>query len=703
MVSFFQIECPKCHAGNKSGSRFCGNCGERLPGSEIKCNNCGAVVPADKKFCGSCGKPLSESAAPTLTGNRWARRVEDFATKVEVDDVDGFFKKGLIVEAGTKAVFFVNGAVSGILDPGRYDMGGLLQKIKNVFSYKTSTAVLVDTGDVELQFSFSDLLTRDPVRLTAEARLVAQLDNPTLFFENTMKGRQNYPLAELNGFLEGELRNCLEEFMRPRSLLELTSDVAFKQQMEQGISQHLARTFDRKGLSFIGVRIFNFRHPRMNELTGKKEEYWLNAQELEAQLAGGATMGLERKLLDQETAKAVMEVEVFEERAKVFERMRKAVASDRMDKVRSDDDFEKFMTEVDGGKLLRREELAALQREFREKNEDHDQMRAHLIQRLKLEQQAELQKVELLGKLSMQRNITDAARDDEMAQLDHRLASARKEMEMRQAQEWAVVKQQVEARRLQVEAEIDLARKKKQTEIELGEAEDQADVRTAASALDLLKKQKTIKKEEADWDLDRKVHERASFSEIEMREEAQHHQQELAKIQALSSLSAEALIAAAPADRAAMLAELKRTEALKGFSEDQILAMAAEKSGAVAQAFQEKFKNASAADIQRVYDRMLAMKDQGVTDVKEMSRQYAQMMQEMYNKGMETQRDTAVAAARAGQPGMTVITPGMGTAGVVQTGSAAAPGGRLVVCPNCHAETHEGNKFCENCGHKFFE
>ncbi len=43
----------------------------------------------------------------------------------------------------------------------------------------------------------------------------------------------------------------------------------------------------------------------------------------------------------------------------------------------------------------------------------------------------------------------------------------------------------------------------------------------------------------------------------------------------LAGLSAEALIAAAPADRAAMLVELKRTESLKGLSEEQILAMAA--------------------------------------------------------------------------------------------------------------------------------
>jgi len=76
------------------------------------------------------------------------------------------------------------------------------------------------------------------------------------------------------------------------------------------------------------------------------------------------------------------------------------------------------------------------------------------------------------------------------------------------------------------------------------------------------------------------------------------------------------------------------------------------------------------------------------------------MMQEMYNRGMDTQRDTATAAARSAQPATTVITPG---SGVIQAGAPVSTAERMVVCPNCHLKTIEGNKFCDNCGHKFFE
>jgi len=719
MVPFFQVECPKCGTKNKSGARFCGSCGVSLPGSELKCNSCGATVAANKSFCGNCGKPLSESAAPQITGNRWARRTNDFATKVEVDDVEGFFKRGLIVEAGTKAIFFVNGAYSGILEPGRYDMGGLLQRIKNIFNYKTTTAVLVDTGDAELEFSFSGLPTRDPLRLQVECRLVVQMENPTQFFENMMKGRQNYSLSEMKTFLEVELQNCLQEFIGTKSVEELKTDLSFKQQMEQGVAQHLAATFSRKGISFVQVRVFNFRHPRTDAMTKQKEEYWLHSQELQTTLEGeGSTIGLDRKLMDQEIAKQLMQLEVYEERAKVFKRMQQAVSSNDMDQVKNEVDLEKFMQSVDKDRLLRAEDMRALTQDFAEKKEDRQTARKHLLQRLEIEQNADLARAQLAGKIGVQRTMSDAARAEEMAQLDHVLEAKQKDAAASQALEWADIKKQIDIRTAQVAAELKLRQQAAEVEggisaqkraadlkdkVDSKTADIQLDGMEAKSGLDILQQLKEIKAREAEQNLNRGLRERETESEIKMREAAQQHQQDLARIQVLSTLSTEALIAAAPADRASMLAELKRTEGMKGLTEEQILAMAAEKNPEVAKAFQEKFKNASSADVAKAYERMLAMKDQGTADIKEMSREYAKMMQEMYNRGMDTQRDTATAAARSFQPKPDNIIVTSGSGVVHTTGSeGSTPGIRTIGCPQCHVQVEEGHKFCDTCGFKLY-
>ena len=50
------MKCPRCHAQNREGVRFCEDCGARLA---LSCPACGSEVAPDKKFCGSCGAPLA--------------------------------------------------------------------------------------------------------------------------------------------------------------------------------------------------------------------------------------------------------------------------------------------------------------------------------------------------------------------------------------------------------------------------------------------------------------------------------------------------------------------------------------------------------------------------------------------------------------------------------------------------------------------
>ena len=50
------MQCPRCHAQNRDGLKFCEDCGARLA---LACPQCGAEVTAGKKFCGSCGAPIA--------------------------------------------------------------------------------------------------------------------------------------------------------------------------------------------------------------------------------------------------------------------------------------------------------------------------------------------------------------------------------------------------------------------------------------------------------------------------------------------------------------------------------------------------------------------------------------------------------------------------------------------------------------------
>lgn len=56
--------CPRCHAMNAAGSRFCASCGNDLSAQSAAsatahCTNCGAVLSPGARFCASCGHARS--------------------------------------------------------------------------------------------------------------------------------------------------------------------------------------------------------------------------------------------------------------------------------------------------------------------------------------------------------------------------------------------------------------------------------------------------------------------------------------------------------------------------------------------------------------------------------------------------------------------------------------------------------------------
>jgi class 3 adenylate cyclase/tetratricopeptide (TPR) repeat protein len=53
------MTCPRCHAENRDGLRFCEDCGSRLT---LACSQCGGELAPGKRFCGSCGAPAAGQA-----------------------------------------------------------------------------------------------------------------------------------------------------------------------------------------------------------------------------------------------------------------------------------------------------------------------------------------------------------------------------------------------------------------------------------------------------------------------------------------------------------------------------------------------------------------------------------------------------------------------------------------------------------------
>lgn len=58
MGSLNMVKCPKCATEMSPQMKFCGNCGAKMKQAEVTCSNCNTKNKADSKFCGNCGNKL---------------------------------------------------------------------------------------------------------------------------------------------------------------------------------------------------------------------------------------------------------------------------------------------------------------------------------------------------------------------------------------------------------------------------------------------------------------------------------------------------------------------------------------------------------------------------------------------------------------------------------------------------------------------
>jgi len=230
----------------------------------------------------------------------------------------------------------------------------------------------------------------------------------------------------------------------------------------------------------------------------------------------------------------------------------------------------------------------------------------------------------------------------------------------------------------QQKQEAELAHRGREFETELDE-----DRRSAEMALDLQKQ----------WD-DRKLARRRGEDEADLDKQRGQQELERERLLMLSEASTEALIASSDAEQAKLLAQLKTTESLKDFSSDQILALAAQKSPQVAQAFAEKFRAAegaqSAEQVKELYERMLTVQKSAGDEMAAAQRDNNKMLKELMETALQAQRDTTVAANQGRSPA--VVYPPVG-------GAPATAG--LTDCPQCRAKSPVGSAFCGNCGFRF--
>jgi hypothetical protein len=758
-MALFGTKCSNCGQSLPAGARFCGNCGTVVGGGATRCGVCGAENRSDSKFCKNCGKPLVQSAAAEVISHRWTRGNNEFAVRVEADDLPGLLKRGIKVEPGTNAMLIYQGANQGTFPPGEYSLSSLGQRIKDWFTGdipQQATILLVEVVPTDLEFHLGGRYTKDELPIGISIRLQAEVSEPAKFLVNLLKGGERFTQDDLRQYLYPEVTQVVDAWLRQHTLQELTEDLNLRPRLELALETRLKTTFSQSGLRFLQVRAAELNLEPYDHLKGVRGKFRLTIAETKANAAG------EQELYDVETgiqiSKAEAEAkakarfaeiqrqvdldELAQQRSKValeeqkvdlYQRMRQAVLSDKMNEVRSENDFDRFLDEQDLEKLLREKDRADLKQTWAEEGEDQDRARAHLLARLDVERAYELRLIELKLK-----------KDFDVQTLDSEIELARKradfELEIRRKTVEEELRLEQERQRIAIEkekAQIDLEQLQRRSQLATDREE-------ATLGLEILAKMKDIRRldeqehlriqrehelalarerqklEIERWEAEERRLQATREHELKLRTLDQDFM--LRRMEAAGKLGAEALISVSDVEQARILADLKKSESLKDLTEEQILAAAAADSPAVAQAFQEKYRAIASGEASQqtkdMYEKLLAVKEDAMRKLEEDARQHRQDLLDLHGRDMDNLKgvsehamdrvaDTAQAFARGsgGSNQPVIVVPGGGGPQVIQPGATAQdaqplPAGTKL-CPKCGQFVPSKSRHCTHCGNKF--
>jgi RNA polymerase subunit RPABC4/transcription elongation factor Spt4 len=603
---FGKINCSKCGAKIDPNSRFCSQCGSPLF-SESVCTNCGRSIEPDYKFCPSCGAssqfievgrreilPPREEKIAT-----WQRGPNDFARRFEVSDIKGIFSKNITIISGTKAILLQEGRFCGELPPGRYNVGGLISRIKNLNWVERTTVILVDDADVGLNFNIGGLRTKENFDCGVKGKFTANIDEPILFFHNLMKTKDQVLTTDIEAMLRNEMLNVLQSKIKQYSFEELYGNLELKKEIEQDFVHHLKTTLSRMGLNLVHLSYFDY-----------DESYW------------------EAIIKDRgEYARDVEKESLAQKRLDLTKRMRERLTADKMDELRNAEDLVKFVHEIDKDKVIQEHEMIELKQILEDNLDDRAFARRLMLKRLEQRHALDMDAERRLHELEMQRK----AREQEMDQ--------------------------------------------DQRELEMG--------------LKALRDLKAAKREDV-----------AGYQTLEIERIRQEAALEEQRLKARSVASDEALISMVEGKQAEHLTELARMKLATGLTDEQILALAARDSAAIAEAFKERYKSKSPEEIMRIYEERLGDRDRMLKTIQEMADKGGDRIERLAAKALEQMGTTA--ATRAQAEGTTVVTGGQAGQPVIIGGTPAFPAQqveKVIICTACNVELPVGTKFCTNCGH----
>ena len=427
---------------------------------------CQREIEAGGNFCGFCGHPLASPTPDSKEAVSENLPLDVLMYRIEPGEMQGLLNKTVLVEEGQSAMLLIGGRHDRNLGSGKHSIGSILSS-----STQNASILLFQTSDVTLGISVSRLLSSDPLPLSMDFQLVLQIEEPMLFFRNLFGGTNSYNAQHLQAALYPLVEEGCEAFAGARSIHNLGGGPDSSRDLGLALASHLQQPLSRWGLRLVSCQSLGIRCEAWDEVNQARTEYFVVASQEQASLES------RKRLFDvfqesqlQTMAEETLSVIGVEKRLSLWERLRQAVLAKAQGEILSQAELEDTVRQADKDRLLQEDEHKSLRRSLAEAQDDQEKARAFVLQRVEVEGQYELQKLDLSHQFGLSQE-----------RLALEVSAARQEMEHK----W-----QLEIS--QIEFEIDRDRRRAQFDREQAASEQDSrnqgrlgDARTAAAVGDI--------------------------------------------------------------------------------------------------------------------------------------------------------------------------------------------------------------------------
>ena len=723
--------------------------------STVICPGCKNEVPR-LPFCNQCGNKLNGEEKTDISGNIWQSPRDQFAARIDINDLEGFFKKKLIVEEGTRALLFESGKNIGELEAGTYTLDSFLRKFTHFGRSRKLSVVITKKSNLPLIFNIANCQTKEFLSVDVKVEVDFRVEDTALFVRNLLGGAKVYTEANLREVCYSTINNGIKREFSKYSIEELSNNYDLIDVFQKGIELSLSATLEGFGLKFMHIKAFDFKHEAYDEMNKKKGECFLLIKKEEAELEHKQMLQdvyskndlleineikrqnqkenmINSLELEQESLELDQQFERFNNiEKKKLELVNAKFINTELAKV----ELEKFASEMEREKLAREHDLKKTKRELVEEDFDAERARRQMLELLDISQKEEVDKARFEASKRME--IRNYEHDQEIAMRveseDNRkrqeLLKREKEDSERELEKIRAVRNNMadanEFKRMQssldhkIEREIRLehesdafAKKKREHEIELQIQEEKRKAAMAAkkqeydlnkevqkSNLDITKQLNEMNRQEAEFVYEQERTDKQHDSDIKIKEQESVAKIERDKIEAMKDLRPETLIALAPVEQAEILAKLEKTKELKGMSAEQILAMSAENNPAVADAFKALQTNAMSERERELFKKMLEQKDEVAKREAQAHQDANKSIQDLSKNAMANLTDMAKSMAQSmgGNQGTPIVVTGNGVTNTSVPQQTEQKTKTIFRCPHCKAENDSTAKCCSNCG-----